>query len=166
MYRVYDGPRILEFEGEEIGFSTSERPGAGRWIEFTLYRTAGEGRYVLSRVGVSNVYHVPGCHIAERGNIEPSPWRDLPEDAVPCWRVKGAVDPCRPDPEEFPLVSIEPDKTWARDYGDPAGVLRALMKPDKNGGELYLTAVARRVLEDAARRDPAIAGAFQVQTIA
>lgn len=164
MLKVNDGPRILQFEGEEIGFSTSERPGAARWIEFTLYKTAGDGQYVLSRVGPSNVYHTPGCRFSTRKHLEPVPWSALAEGAVPCHRVPDVIDGCRPVEDEFPLVCIEDDETWARVYQTPDQVLQGLMKHDKRGG-LYLTAVARRLLEDASNRDPGIAGAFQVQTV-
>ncbi len=164
MHKINDGPRILQFEGEEIGFSSSERDGAARWIEFTLYKTAGDGQYVLSRIGASNVYHTPDCRFSTRKHLEPVPWTALDPGAVPCNRVPNTVDGCRPSREEFPLVCIENDETWARVYQEPAQVLQGLMKHDKQGG-LYLTAVARRLLEDASERDPGIAGAFQVQTI-
>jgi hypothetical protein len=64
----------------------------------------------------------------------------------------------------MPIALAEQDKTWARVYKTPDAVLSGLFKHDAQG-EQYLTAVARRLLEDAARRDPAIAGAYRVQTV-
>lgn len=164
MIEVHDDRRILRFEGEEIGFSTSERPGAGRWIEFTLYKTAGDGQYVLSRVGVSNVYHEPECRLAVRGRLEAVPRSALEPDAVPCDRVPGVADGCSPGRSGLPLVCPEPDKTWARAYRTVEALFAGLMKHDQQGG-LYMTAVARRLLEDASGRDREIAGLYQVETI-
>lgn len=158
MIEVKDGPRVLRFDGEELGFSTSERPGADRWIEFTLYKTSGDGQYVLSRVGVSNLYHSPECRIARRGYLPERPVSELDQGMVPCRE-------CRPSLADFPIVCVEQDKTWARVYQTPEAVLRGLMKPDKDSGSLYLTAVARRLLEDASESDRDLAGAFQVETV-
>lgn len=49
-----DGHPPLAFDGEEIGFATSEEPGKGRWFEVTIYRTA-TGRWVVHTVGVSTL---------------------------------------------------------------------------------------------------------------
>ncbi len=157
MHKVYDGPRILEFEGEELAFSTSERAGSPRWIEFTLYRTAGEGRYVLSRVGVSNVWHGVDCPVAEKNRLRERPVSELGPEAVPC-------PECAPVATDFPLCRPEVDKAWARDYGDPEGVIRGLTKTNGQG-ETYLTGVARRLIGDAAAADPAIAGASRVERV-
>lgn len=164
MIEVKDGPRILRFEGKEIGHSSSERPGAGRWIEFTLYKTDG-GQYVLSRIGASDVYHAPDCRFVRRGSIEPVPRSALSESAIPCHQVHKVTDPCFPDQDNFPLVCPEEDKTWARAFRRPEDVMKGLLKPDQNGGDLYLTAVARRLLESAAKKDSAIAGIYEVQTV-
>jgi hypothetical protein len=158
MIEVHDDRRVLEFEGSEIGFSSSERPGVGRWIEFTLYKTAGDGQYVLSRVGVSNVYHAPECYVATRGGIIPEPVSVLEADAEPC-------EKCRPQERELPLVARERDKTWARVCKTPEALYSALLKPDPQDGSLRMTAVARRLLEDASRTDAELAALRQVETI-
>lgn len=158
MFKVKDGPRLFEFEGEEIGFSTSWRAGAQRWIEFTLYRTSGDGQYVLSRVGVSTLYHAPECKMAEKNYLPESPRSELRDDAVPCAE-------CRPDTRDFPFVCPEQDKTWGRVCKTPEAVLRHLMKHDRDNGDLYLTAVARRLIEDAGESDPAFSGALSVERV-
>jgi hypothetical protein len=157
MIEVNDGPRILKFEGRELGFSSSERPGADRWIEFTLYKTSGDGQYVLSRVGVSNLYHTPECRFTRRGYLPEVPRAEGEKDRVACGE-------CRPDRAEFPLVCPEVDKTWARVYKTPEALLKGLLKPDRDGG-LYLTSVARRLIEDASESDRELAGAYQVETV-
>ena len=157
MIEVKDGPRILKFDGEEIGFSTSERPGADRWIEFTLYKTSGDGKYILARVGVSNLFHTPECRVARRGYLPEAPRSGLAEGRVPCQE-------CRPDQTDFPIVCIEQDKTWARVFNVPEAVLGGLMKHDEFGDQ-YLTAVARRLIEDASEADDGIATAYRVETV-
>lgn len=164
MIEVHDDQRILRFDGEEIGFSSSRRSDSSRWIEFSLYKTHGDGQYVLSRIGVSTVYHTPDCRFSKRGHIEPVTWDTLEKDAVPCYMVQGSGEGCRPDPEEFPLVCPEEDKTWARVFKTPEALLNGLMKSDRQGN-LYMTGVARRLLASAGENDPAVAGAYQVQTI-
>lgn len=157
MIEVHDDRRILRFEGEEIGFSTSERPGADRWIEFTLYKTSGDGQYVLSRVGVSNIFHDPACKVAENGHLIPVPAVSVEADMIPCRE-------CRPSRDDLPMLCPEVDKTWARNYRSVGALFNGLMKPDRQGS-LYMTTVARRLLEDAARKDPEISGLYQVETI-
>ena len=60
MFEVKDGARTLQFSGKLLGESSSYRPNSNRWIEFRLYRTQS-GSYVLSRIGVSLIYHGAAC---------------------------------------------------------------------------------------------------------
>lgn len=158
MIRVKDGQRILQFEGQEIGFSTSKRRGAVRWIEFTLYKTEEAHQYVLSRVGFSKLYHLPECEIAERSRLDETPRQELESDDSPC-------DLCKPNESEFPFVSFEREKHWARVCKSPVDVIDALMKADMKSGTRYMTAVARRLLEDAGQTDDALYEAQNVETI-
>lgn len=158
MIRVMDGQRILQFEGSEIGFSSSKRRGAVRWIEFTLYKTDEEHQYILSRVGFSKLYHLPECEIAERSRLDESPRAELEDEDSPC-------DICRPDQSEFPFVSFEKEKHWARVCKTPTDVIEALMKVDIKSNNKYMTAVARRLLEDAGTVDDALYAAQNIETI-
>jgi hypothetical protein len=158
MLRVKDGQRILQFEGEEIGFSSSMRRGADRWIEFTLYRTNENKQYILSRVGFSKLYHLPECEIAERSHLDESPRADVETDDFPCML-------CRPDQSDFPFVSFEKEKHWARVYKNPEEVIEGLMKVDIKSGNRYMTAVARRLLDDAGQTDDAIYEATNIETV-
>ena len=69
MFEVKDGDRTLQFHGHYLGSSTSWRRGSTRWIEFDLYKTDG-GMYVLSRVGVSLVYHGAACSIVKKYGLQ------------------------------------------------------------------------------------------------
>lgn len=158
MIEVHDGITVYQFDGEEIAFSSSERPDVDRWIEFTLYKTQGDGQYVLSRVGVSNIYHSPDCRVAVQGKIDPAPWSELDPEAVGCRE-------CEPDRNEPPMVCPERDKTWGRVYKTPQELYNGLMKPDKATGALYMTAVARKLLEQAAQRDPSVKSLSLVQKV-
>ena len=158
MYTVQDGQRTLQFEGELLGTSSSKRSDAVRWIEFCLYRTLEGRQYVLSRVGYSKIYHLPECLIAERSHLDEYPRDEVVSDDQPC------AD-CEPHLTDFPFVSFEREKHWARVYSKPEDVIDGLMKSDKRTGNRYMTAVARRLLEDAGQLDDSIYTAVKVETI-
>lgn len=158
MINVKDGHRILQFEGSEIGFSTSQRKDADRWIEFTLYRTNENKKYILSRVGFSKIYHLPDCVIAERSKLDESPRGDLRPGDVAC-------EECHPDLSDFPLVSFEKEKHWARVYSTPEEVIEGLTKVNLRSGDRYMTSVARRLLEDAGAVDDDIYDSYSVEII-
>jgi len=60
MFEVKDSSRTLQFNGILLSKSSSWRKGSVRWIEFALYKTEN-GSYVLSRIGVSLIYHGAAC---------------------------------------------------------------------------------------------------------
>jgi hypothetical protein len=157
MIEVRDGQRILKFEGEQIGTSSSKRRDSVRWIEFTLYKTEGS-QYVLSRIGFSKIYHLPECEIAERGHLDESNRLELVDEDRPC-------EVCLPHLSDFPFVSFERKKEWARVYSAPEGVIEGLMKTDPKSNNRFMTAVARRLLEDAGQVDDALYEAVNVEVI-
>lgn len=53
-YRVRDGDKELEFEGWQLGHSSSQRTDKQRWSEIFIYRTV-EGSYLVVGVGRSLV---------------------------------------------------------------------------------------------------------------
>lgn len=158
MLQVRDGQRILKFDGQLIGISTSKRPDAFRWIEFSLYRTDEDHQYILSRVGFSKIYHLPHCEIAEKSRLDESPRGEVVSDDSPC-------KTCNPHLSNFPFVSFEREKHWARVYKTPEGVIEGLMKEDPKSGNRYMTAVARRLLEDAGVVDDDIYLAQNVEIV-
>ena len=155
MYAVKDGSRTLTFEGDLLGKSSSYRRDSTRWIEFELYRTES-GAYILSRVGVSLVFHSGACELVSKYGLHDVVVDELDSQAVPC-------DMCQPT-FEAQLVFPEKYRYWAQVSDDPQAVLDALYKYD-DGGARYLTWVARRVLEEAADTDPDIDSVYRVEHI-
>lgn len=155
MYEVRDGARTLQFEGAMLGSSSSYRRGSTRWIEFELFRTES-GSYVLSRVGVSTVFHSGACNLVEKYKLNGAAVETLDDAAIPCEQCQPTFD--------VPLVFPEKYRYWAQVSDAPQAVLEALYKYDENGAR-YLTWVARRVLEEAARNDEEISAVYRVETI-
>lgn len=154
-YQVKDGSRTLQFNGKALGHSSSYRRGSTRWIEFDLYKTEN-GSYVLSRIGVSLVFHGAACSLVKRYGLVEASVDDLSEDAIPCEECNPSFD--------LPLVFPEKNRTWAQVSDDPSAVLEALYKYDQ-GGARYLTNVAQRLLEQASRADQKIELVYRVETI-
>jgi len=155
MYEVKDGSRTLQFNGTLLGRSSSHRRGSTRWIEFELYRTES-GSYVLSRIGVSLVFHGAACPLVKRYGLQELPPEQLHQDALPC-------EDCYPT-EDAELVFPEKYRYWAQVSEDPNAVLDALYKYD-DGGARYLTNVAQRLLEDASEQDQKIDQIYRIETI-
>jgi hypothetical protein len=155
MFEVKDGSRTLQFKGRLLAESSSWRRGSTRWIEFALYRTEN-GSYVLSRIGVSLIFHGAACPLITRyGLVEATP-EELERDALPC-------EECRPN-KNVPLVFPEKYRYWAQVSEDPKPVLDALYKYDQNGAR-YLTNVAQRLLEEAAENDERIDSIYRIEMI-
>lgn len=154
-YEVKDGARTLQFTGTLLGESSSWRRGSYRWIEFKLYQTTN-GSYVLSRVGVSLIYHGAACPLVRRYGLQEIPYDDLAMDSTPCYE-------CNPSAEAR-LVFPEKYRYWAQVSDDPQAVLDALYKYD-DGGARYLTNVAQRLLEQASMMDQRLETVYRVETI-
>ena len=155
MIEVKDGARTLQFNGKLLGKSSSWRRGSTRWIEFELYRTES-GSYILSRVGVSLVYHGASCNLVKRYGLSEIPFDELSTGALPC-------EECYPT-EEAELIFPEKNRHWAQVSEEPTAVLDALYKFDE-GGARYLTNVAQRLLEDASKTDDKIASIYKFEII-
>jgi hypothetical protein len=155
MYEVKDGSRTLKFSGKVLGQSSSWRKGSTRWIEFSLYKTEN-GSYVLSRVGVSLIYHGAACPLVKRYGLIEASTESLREDAIPC-------EECGPN-NTLPIIFPEKYRHWAQVSDDPEAVLEALYKYD-TGGARYLTNVAQRLLEEAASSDEKIESVYRVEMI-
>jgi hypothetical protein len=155
MIEVKDGARTLQFNGKLLGKSSSWRRGSTRWIEFELYRTES-GSYILSRIGVSLIYHGASCALVKRYGLTEIAFEELSRDALAC-------EDCSPT-EEADLVFPEKHRHWAQVSDEPTAVLDALYKFD-DGGARYLTNVAQRLLEDAAKADEKIASVYKFEII-
>lgn len=146
MFEVQNGNRLLRFEGRILAESDSWRRGASRWIEFTLYKTEG-GSYVLSRVGVSLIYHTASCPLVARYGLHEMPSDELEAEAVGC-------EECTPSGAE-PLVFPEEYRYWTLVSEGAQAVVDALYQQDRQGSK-YLTRVAERLLQEAAAQDPGV----------
>jgi len=155
MYEVKDGSRTLQFSGRLLGKSSSWRRGSVRWIEFELYKTEN-GSYILSRVGVSLVFHSSVCPLVEKYGLSEASPEKLKRDARPC-------EECLPE-QTMPIVFPEKDRTWAQVSEEPEPVLEALYKYDQ-GGARYLTHVAQRLLEQASDADTNIDKIYRIEMI-
>lgn len=155
MLEVKDGDRTLQFNGDLLAKSTSQRRGAYRWIEFELYKTES-GSYILSRVGVSLIYHGAACSLVSRYGLKEASTSQLAADSTPC-------EECRPD-GSLDLIFPEKYRYWAQVSDRPEAVLEALHKYDDNGAR-YLTSVAQRLLKDASRVDSEIAAVYTLEIV-
>jgi len=155
LFEVKDGSRTLQFNGKLLAKSSSWRRGSTRWIEFELYRTEN-GSYILSRVGVSTVFHSGTCPLVKRYGLREIDIQGLTSDAIPC-------EECYPS-YDMPLVYPETHRFWAQVSEEPDAVLEALYKSDQ-GGARYLTNVAQRLLEDASAFDKGIDKIYHIEVI-
>jgi hypothetical protein len=155
MHEVKDGARTLQFNGKLLGKSSSKRNDSTRWIEFELYRTES-GSYILSRIGVSLVFHGAACSLVRRYSLTEAPTSDLKERALPC-------EDCNPT-KDLDLVFPEKYRYWAQVSDEPGAVLDALYKYDDNGAR-YLTNVAQRLLEESSKNDSLIADIYKIEVI-
>jgi len=155
MYAVRDGDRTLEFDGALLGASSSRRRESIRWIEFKIYKTEN-GSYILSRIGASVVYHSGACPLVDKYRLTEINTEKLLVDAEPC-------EICNPT-TEAPVVFPEKYRYWAQVSEESQAVLDALYKYDE-GGARYLTAVAKRVLQDSATRDTEIDLVYRFERI-
>jgi hypothetical protein len=155
MFEVKDGNRTLQFNGKLLGKSSSKRGDSTRWIEFELYRTES-GSYILSRIGVSIVFHGAACPLVKKYGLQEVDYSELLNNALPC-------EECYPT-EEAELIFPEKNRYWAQVSEEPTAVLDALYKYDE-GGARYLTNVAQRLLEDCSKQDLKIAKVYKVEII-
>ena len=155
MHEVKDGSRTLQFNGKLLAESSSWRRGSYRWIEFKLFKT-DNGSYILSRVGVSLIFHGAACPLVKRYGLSEMPSSSLNKDAVPC-------EECLPT-NSVEMIFPEKDRYWAQVSEEPTPVLDALYKYDQ-GGARYLTNVAQRLLEDASDMDRGIESVYRIELI-
>lgn len=142
LFTVRDRNRVLEFDGELLGESSSRSEGSLRWVEFRIYRTFGH-EYVLSRIGRSLIYHSLECELLQVNAIPPIA---LPDDeAVAC-------PVCQPNTINPQPYRPETPRFFARVYESPERLVSDLYRTGQDSTR-YLTRVARAVLESAGRAD-------------
>lgn len=156
MYVVRDGSRQLKFDGEKLSESSSRSRGRTRWVEFQLYRTSGN-QYVLARIGVSLYYHTPKCEIVSRNRVPGVRTEEVSTAMVPC-------ETCSPVPMNEEILHPEEPRYWAQINDSADSVVTSLYKWDSEGAR-YLTNVARRLLEDAAKIDDDVYESYYTEVV-
>ncbi len=102
------------------------------------------------------VFHGAACTLVKRYNLQEAPTAELHLDATPC-------EECDPD-DSIELVFPEKYRHWAQVTDKPEVVLESLYKYDDNGTK-YLTSVAERLLQEAAKLDSDIANVYNYEII-
>lgn len=112
---------------------------------------------MLSRVGVSLYYHSGSCPVVSRNRIPAVRTEEVSTALIPC-------ENCSPVPMREDVLYPEAPRYWAQVSSDAEGIVDALYKFDDQQTR-YLTNVARRLLEDAARIDDEIHAAYYEEHI-
>lgn len=154
-FEVRDGQRPVTFVGWMVADADSQTGNDPRWTELTLYKTVS-GKYVVEKVGRSDVFHSPTCPRRSKGIQHPSleeamgggSDESVEDYYVPC-------DVCHPDYGQQP-VFVERDISSVAVYGEPEQVVDSL-HIRKSGGNRYLSRVGRELLDAASANDPDIA---------
>ena len=92
MFEVKDSARTLQFNGKLLSESSSWRRDSTRWIEFALYKT-DNGSYVLSRIGVSIIYHGAACPLVKRYSLNEVNAIELIDNAIPSRFPANGIHP-------------------------------------------------------------------------
>lgn len=156
-FKVLDSSRILQFEGVHLSHSSSQHNGSARWIEFDLFRTES-GQYVLSRIGISMIYHNRRCRLVEQYGLHAAPAATLVGRSVPCEKCCPII---RADND---VVYPETPRPWAQVCSTVDAVIRSVQRRDEQGS-LYFTKVARNLLEEASQHDAAIDRHYHIQVV-
>lgn len=124
-----DSYREVEFEGILLGEVSTDNNSSPRWTEMELYRiTSGDntGKYVLSVMGRSVVYHV---HDGQCNSGVPTAVKKITDEFEPCNR-------CNPPSiralTEGVIVDLEEDRPQVHVVADPQELLRKLHNPRAN----------------------------------
>lgn len=159
-YSVFNKDREIRFAGELLGeASSAEGSSTLRWTEVLIYRTEG-GKYVVEKVGRSDIYHSPpplGCmHSNGRPYGVPIPTSELDMDDRPCPK-------CKPDGRTT-TVYAEEDRHEAEIVDTARSVIKALQLRDDDD-RLFLSSVAERAIRRAAQKDENLYETFLVEEI-
>jgi hypothetical protein len=149
-FDVRDGQRPVTFVGWMVADADSQGGGDPRWTELALYRTTS-GKYVLEKIGRSDVFHSVRCKRRSKGIQVDSLEAALKgEDVDPRDRYVQC-EQCRPGYDEAP-VYVERDISSIAVYADAQQAVDALFRKDGDNMR-YLSRVARELLDEAAKAD-------------
>jgi len=156
-FNIQDGQRPLTFLGEMLASTDSQSGSDVRWTELTLYRT-NTGKYVIEKVGRSDVFHSDVCRRRSKGqrydrlSDAAATSEDVEDAFVPC-------DECRPRFNVEPAW-VERDIFTASVYESAPALIESLYKRDSDN-MMYMSRVARTLLEAAAKEDDDVATVMQ-----
>jgi len=148
--QVRDGARVLRFQAAVLGAATSQRPGAPRWSELTVYRLE-DGTYLISKVGRSMVAHDPRCLRVNRHMLPWSKAIEIGEDLgprVPC-------EDCRPEVDPIAATALL-ESTRSRAIIAPTAE-HAVETLTESRAQLLLPMLVREVLAQCAQTDSSFA---------
>lgn len=162
-FAVRDGSRLVTFDGELLGMSSSQRNSSPRWSEYRLYKTT-TGVYVLEKVGRSVVVHMPGCPdiVNPLNRFEQEhPGKD-PTDGW--WFCESCInDYSGPAGYDITALLVENDRHWVIISEEPEQIMDALYR--RKGGARSLPRLSLDLLETVARVDQAIADVYRIERI-
>lgn len=154
-FDVKDGQRPLTFEGWMIASADSQSGHDVRWTELTLYKTL-TGKYVLEKMGRSDVFHADRCQRRSKGVKHESLELALDDDQDdPLESYFAPCPDCHPAYDESP-VWIERDISAVAVSESPEKLVASLFRKD-NDNMRFLSRVSRALLEEAAKHDGGIA---------
>jgi hypothetical protein len=149
---VQDGKRVLKFNAAVIGAATSERPGAPRWSELTIYRLPG-GVYLVAKVGRSTVAHTPTCEHANPRRMRT--FMEAQDEGLvhrmPCPECRPAVGDAM-DPQTL----LEPSRYTVLQAQSPESLVEVLCE-----GRDTLPEIVAEVLRQASKNDGAVAALYE-----
>jgi hypothetical protein len=151
-----DGETDITFYAAVLGAATTERPGAPRWTELTVYRRPlsdeidqPHGWYVVSKVGRSTVAHLPTCKRARPRQMTPVSEVPEPGERAPCMA-------CQPN-----VIALEPGTLLERtrclvlQARTPADLAKILMQ-GRPGDPIppALTGIVEEIIHQVRTADP------------
>lgn len=150
-YVVRDRLREIEFNGTELGRSSTEKDDSLRWTEIVIYKTDG-GSYIIERLGKSLVYHVPKSK-CDSSQGTPLKGYQLGEESEPCPQCNPAVpEDSGFDPEW--TFSHERTMSSAEVVSRPEDLHDALSMFDRKRKVSRISHVAADALQKASGNDP------------
>jgi hypothetical protein len=162
-FQLRDGLQPITFAGQQLAFASSQVDDnpMPRWTELAIYKTIS-GKYVLEKVGRSDVFHAEFCPRPGKGamrypsimealaDVDPKAGEsDLANFFVPC-------DSCKPSYDSEEGVVVEQDMHSVDAYESPEKLIEALYYR-KNGAVRSLSNLSRNILDMAAQKDEGIA---------
>lgn len=153
---VKDGQRPLSFMGWQLASANSQTGADVRWTELTLYITTSR-KYVLEKIGRSDVFHREECSRRSKGKRYTSLREAIPEDAQPNETLEELFikcDDCQPTHDLAP-VFVERDIYSVATHDSPAALVDSLYRKDRADAR-YLSRVARQLLDKASAVDEGI----------